>query len=81
MIGKIDFMKMDIEGSEIDCLREITDDNLSSLRCLAAEFHRNIPGIDEFRDEFLSRCYRLGFDSYTMYYQAGTQMTINIWKR
>jgi len=80
MIGKIDFMKMDIEGAEVDCLRAITDENLSSLRCFAAEFHRNIPGVDEFREDFLARCQRLGFSHYTMFYQGGTQMTVNVWK-
>lgn len=79
MIGKIDFMKMDIEGAEIECLQRISDSNLFSLRCLAVEFHRNIPGMDEFRDEFLSRCNRLGFKHFTNYYQGGKQMTINIW--
>jgi hypothetical protein len=73
-------MKMDIEGAEVDCLRAITDENLSSLRCFAAEFHRNIPGVDEFREEFLARCHRLGFSHYTMFYQGGTQMTVNVWK-
>jgi hypothetical protein len=36
---------------------------------------------DEFREEFLSRCAQLGFANYTMFYQGGTQMTINIWKK
>lgn len=81
MIGKIDFLKMDIEGAEVDCLESITDGNLSSLRCLAAEFHRNIPGVDEFRDRFLNRCTALGFEHFTLYYQGGQQMTINAWKK
>lgn len=79
MIGKIDFMKMDIEGAELECLRSISDENLSSLRCFAAEFHRNIPGMDQFREEFTARCERLGLHHYTMYYSGGQQMTINVW--
>ena len=36
METKIDFMKIDIEGGEIDVLTEIKDIHLQSLRCLAA---------------------------------------------
>lgn len=79
MIGKIDFLKMDIEGAEMECLAKISDDNLKSLRCLAVEFHRNIPGMDDFRNQFLDRCSILGFKNFTNYYQGGQQMTINIW--
>ena len=80
-IGRIDFLKMDIEGSEVECLESITDENLSSLRCLSAEFHRNINGVDSFRERFIERCSGLGFDHFTLFYQDGQQMTINIWKK
>jgi 31-O-methyltransferase len=80
MIGKIDFIKMDIEGAEIQCLDAISDENLSSIRCLAAEFHRTIPEMDSFRERFIKRCSRLGFTHFTNYYSCGTQMTVNIWK-
>lgn len=80
MIGKIDFMKMDIEGSELECLKSITDENLSSLRCLAIEFHLNLPGMSEFKDSFIDRCRSLGFNTFAHYYQDGLQMTLNVWK-
>jgi FkbM family methyltransferase len=81
MIGKIDFMKMDIEGSELECLSAITDENLSSLRCLAVEFHLNVPGVTKFRDDFVNRCHLLGFNTFQNHYQGGQQTTLNAWKR
>ena len=80
MIGKIDFMKMNIEGSELECLSGLTDQNLSSLRCLAVEMHLNAPGIDSFKSGFIERCHRLGFKTFTNHYIDGKQLTLNIWR-
>lgn len=81
MIGKIDFMKMDIEGSELECLSAISDENLSSLRCLAVEFHLNVPGVSQFKNSFVERCHRLGFMTFQNHYQGGQQITLNVWKQ
>lgn len=80
MIGKIDFMKMDIEGAELECLSSLTDENLASLRCLAVEIHLNVPGVDAFKDEFIGRCHRLGFKTFENYYIGGQQLTLNVWR-
>jgi FkbM family methyltransferase len=80
MVGKIDFMKMDIEGAELECLSTITDQNLASLRCLAVEVHLNVPGINSFKDEFIERCHRLGFKTFVNYYIGGQQLTLNVWR-
>ena len=80
MIGKIDFMKMNIAGSELECLSELTDHNLSSLRCLAIGMNLNIPGVDSFKSSFIERCHRLGFKTFTNHYIGGHQLTLNIWR-
>ena len=64
---------------------EIRGDNFNSLVNTSQKLKRylddkNIPGVDEFREEFLARCQRLGFSHYTMFYSCGTQMTVNVWK-
>jgi FkbM family methyltransferase len=81
-IDKFDFMKIDIEGSEVGVLNSITDENLSSLRCLSGEFHFN--GNEEYNDfqrGFSNRLDRLGFDHFTLYHGDGALRTLTAWKR
>jgi hypothetical protein len=80
MESKIDFMKIDIEGGEVDVLTSITDENLSSLRCLSGEFHKTYKEFDVFQQSFVERMERLGFKHFTLYHGDGTLITINFWK-
>ena len=80
MIGKINFMKIDIEGAEVDVLNEITDKNLSSLRCVSCEFHKTYEEFDEFQNKFGKRMERLGFQGFTLYHGDGNLRTLNFWK-
>ena len=79
--SKIDFMKIDIEGGEVDVLTSITDENLSSLRCLSGEFHKSYEEFDVFQQSFVERMERLGFEHFTLYHGDGTLRTINFWKK
>ena len=78
--SKINFMKIDIEGGEIDVLNHIKDDYLSSLRCLSAEFHGGSDEFDHFQSFFVSKMTRLGFKSFTVYYGDGKLRTLSFWK-
>lgn len=78
---KIDFMKMDIEGGEVDVLNSIKDEHLLSLRCLSTEFHKTYEEFDSFQFNFVKRMERLGFNHFTLYYGDGTTRTLNFWKR
>jgi FkbM family methyltransferase len=80
METKIDFMKIDIEGGEVDVLTSITDENLSSLRCLSAEFHKTYEEFDEFQSNFTDRMTLLGFKHFTAYYGDGNLRTLTFWK-
>lgn len=80
MESKIDFMKIDIEGGEVEVLTSITDENLSSLRCLSAEFHKSYEEFDEFQEQFVKRMNRLNFKSFTLYHGDGNLRTLNFWK-
>lgn len=77
---KIDFMKIDIEGGEVDVLTSISDKNLSSLRCLSAEFHKTYDEFDNFQSNFTTRMCRLGFKHFTVYHGDGNLRTLNFWK-
>lgn len=78
----IDFMKIDIEGGEVEVLSNITDDNLNSLRCLAAEFHKTYDEFNDFQNKFWERMVRLGFRGYILYHgsEDGLLRTLNFWK-
>ena len=78
---KIDFMKIDIEGGEVDVLTSITDEHLSSLRCLSAEFHKTYDEFDIFQSDFCNRMSLLGFDNFTVYYGNGNLRTLTFWKK
>lgn len=77
---KINFMKIDVEGGEVEILESITDDNLSSLRCIAAEFHKTFAEFEEFQKSFIERVQNLGFKTFTLYHGNGFLRTINVWK-
>jgi FkbM family methyltransferase len=76
----INFMKIDIEGGEVDVLESISDKNLSSLRCLSAEFHKTYDAFDLFQDKFVQRMNRLGFKSFVLFHGDGNLRTLNFWK-
>jgi hypothetical protein len=81
MDSKIDFMKIDIEGGEVDVLTSIKDEHLNSLRCLSAEFHKTYDEFDTFQSEFTDRMYSLGFTHYIVYYGKGNLRTLTFWKK
>lgn len=76
----ISFMKIDIEGGEVDVLNNITDENLSSVRCLAAEFHKTYDEFENFQEKFINRMIGLGFEQFTLYHGNGNLRTLNFWK-
>jgi FkbM family methyltransferase len=67
VIDRIDFLKVDIEGSEIIALQGISDENLSKIRNIAVEYHHeHLYFNDELRNEFVMRFRNLGFHSYML---------------
>lgn len=78
--SRINFMKIDIEGGEVDLLESITNENLSSLRCLSAEFHKTYEEFDLFQEKFVRRMNNLGFKSFVLYHGDGNLRTLNFWK-
>ena len=78
---KIDFMKIDVEGGEVDVLSSITDENLSTLRCLSAEFHILDNTYETFQDYFITRMEKLGFKYFNLYHGNGFLRTLTFWKK
>ena len=46
IIDKIDFLKIDAEGSEVDIIDGISDENLKKVKKISMEYHSNILGND-----------------------------------
>jgi FkbM family methyltransferase len=68
IIPRIDFLKVDIEGSEIMALSGISDENLKNIRNIAVEYHHEHLKFDEvLRHNFISRLNILGFNSYIIF--------------
>lgn len=83
LADKIDFLKIDVEGGEVEILSSITDENLSSVRCLAAEFHRLNDDFEIFQSNFTKRMSSLGFNQFTLYHGTGYDSklrTATFWK-
>ena len=80
LVDKIDFMKVDIEGGEVELLNAILDENLNSLRCLACEFHRMNEEFDIFQENFINRMSRLGFRSFVLFMGDGNLRTVTFWR-
>jgi FkbM family methyltransferase len=79
--NEINFMKIDIEGGEVEVLNSISDHNLNSLRCLAAEFHNINEGFEEFESNFIERMVNtIGFKYFILYHGNGDLRTLNFWK-
>lgn len=82
VIDKIDFLKVDIEGSEIIAMQGISDENLSRIRNIAVEYHHeHLKFNDHLRHTFVERLNRLGFNSYMLMcgYNNALQL-IYFWK-
>ncbi len=68
LVDHIDFLKVDIEGSEIIALQGISDHNLSKIRNVVVEYHHEHLKYDEsLRHTFISRLNRLGFNSHILF--------------
>jgi FkbM family methyltransferase len=82
LIPKIDFLKVDIEGSEIMALNGISDENLKNIRNIAVEYHHEHLKFDEkLRQDFIDRLTNLGFNSYVLF--CGTDNALQLiyfWK-
>jgi len=80
LIDKVDFLKVDIEGGEVELFNTITDDNLKNIRCVACEFHKTYEEFETFQNKFWDRMMNIGFKGFIVYHGNGDLRTLTFWK-
>ena len=73
-----DFIKMDIEGAEIQAFRGLSDKHLNKVRCIAMEMHEGKIGKDK-SQEIYTRLKGLGFKDWTLF-NPGPSNMVWFWK-
>ena len=76
LTDRIDFLKIDVEGSEIEILDSLTDDNLKKVRCVAIELHKTNEEFEIFQEKILDRMFILGFQRFILYHGTDTSATL-----
>jgi len=70
VIEQPDFIKVDVEGAEIDVFNGICDQILKGVRCISMEVHHKIPKVKKHWDNLHKRLCDLGFNSYYVSYPS-----------
>lgn len=74
-LQKIDFLKIDTEGAEIDILNGLSDDNLSKISNISLEYHHMVFNYDEkIFDNFQQRFLKKGYNVFTWILDGETRM-------
>jgi len=77
LVDRIDFLKVDIEGSEIIAMKGISDNNLRKVRNIVVEYHHeHLKFDDKLREQFVNRLMRLGFNSHVLF--CGTNNALQL---
>lgn len=77
LFTKIDFLKIDIEGSEILALDGISDENLMKINNIVIEYHHSLLNYDEnLRKNLIERLNRLGFNLIINKYELNQSLQI-----
>jgi len=76
---KIDFMKIDVEGAEIQVLEGISDENLKKIDKIVMEWHRFLFDDKNLLDKIINRLYSIGFQFYIDYNSSDLDI-IYFWK-
>jgi FkbM family methyltransferase len=76
---KIDFCKMDCEGSEKMIFESWQDETILRFRKFSIEYHQSILG-SELRESTTERLSGLGYNNFTLTHASGDLVTIHYWK-
>lgn len=79
VLQKIDFLKINCEGSEKEILEGISNENLKRVRKITLEFHGNILSEDVSK-EMMDRLTSEGFRSFQLFLGNGTYRIYNFWR-
>ena len=68
LVDKIDFLKIDTEGAEINIFKGISNENLMKVKNIAMEYHHSHLNYNEqLRSDLISRLTNLGFNSHLLF--------------
>jgi FkbM family methyltransferase len=76
---KIDFLKIDVEGSEIKIINGISDENLSNINKISIEIHSKYTSTDDL-EKMSNRMNEKGFKSFTLFLGSEDLKIINFWR-
>lgn len=79
LFDRIDFLKMDVEGSELAILNGISDENLKKIRKISMEFHLNDLG-EEGSQKIWDRMTANGFTGFNLIYGDGKLRIYSFWR-
>jgi FkbM family methyltransferase len=79
VLTKIDFLKINCEGSEKEILNGISDLNLTKIRKISLEFHGNILNESD-SEQIMNRLTSMGFRSFQLFVGDGVYRIYNFWK-
>ena len=79
MFDRIDFLKIDCEGSEKSVIEGISDENLSKIKKISMEFHLFYL-TEKDSDEIVGRLTANGFRSFQLFLGDGSLRIYNFWK-
>ncbi len=81
-VGRIDFLKISVEGAEMNLFEGISDEILGRIRKISIEYHHAIYDFDEkIREEFILRLNGLGFKSHISFFGTNNHLQmIYFWK-
>lgn len=72
------FIKVDIEGAEVQAFRGMSDEMLAGVRCISMEMHTNVVGNDGAL-EIYNRLKGLGFNDFTIWFPTNDNQ-VYFWK-
>ena len=79
VLNKIDFLKIDCEGAELDVMDGISDENLSKIKKIALEFHTNYL-TEEDSARIMTRMAEAGFQTFQLFLGDGKLRIYNFWR-
>jgi hypothetical protein len=79
VLERIDFLKIDCEGAELDVIDGISDENLGKISKIALEFHAtHLTESDS--EKIMQRLTDAGFKSFQLFIENGELRIYNFWR-
>lgn len=79
VLERIDFLKIDCEGAELDVIDGISDENLGKISKIALEFHATYLTESD-SEKIMQRLTDAGFKSFQLFIENGELRIYNFWR-